>query len=193
MKAKHDFMRGLDPSNPTETALALAGVSAFGEGLQLFASFAILLNFPRQNLLKGMGQIVSWSVRDESLHCAGIMRLYHAYLAENPGVDRAYLTKRIREMASQVVATEDKFIDLVFRGGDVPGLTASELKRYIRYMANYRLRALGESDLFDVDRNPLPWVDSAAVGIEHANFFERQGTEYSKAATTGDWSDVFGA
>ena len=191
MKDKHDFMRGFDPQNPLETALSLAGVSAFGEGLQLFASFAVLLNFPRQNLLKGMGQIISWSVRDESLHCEGIMRLYHTYLAENPEIDRAALAKRIHDMCAQVIAAEDRFIDLVFAAGDVPGLTMAELKAYIRYVANLRLRGLGEPDLFEATPNPLPWVDSQAVGIEHANFFERQATEYSKAATTGDWSDVF--
>ncbi len=190
MKAKHDFMRSFDPKNPHEVALALAGVSAFGEGLQLFASFAVLLNFPRQNLLKGMGQMVSWSVRDESLHCEGIMRLFHAYLAEQ-SIDRTRLDADITDMCRKVVATEDKFVDLAFAGGDVPGLTAAELKRYVRYMADYRLRQLGVAPIFGIDRNPLPWVDTMAVGIEHANFFEQQATEYSKAATQGAWDEAF--
>lgn len=191
MKAKHDFMHSFNIDDPTGVALSLAGVSAFGEGLQLFASFAILLNFPRQNLLNGMGQIVSWSVRDESLHCQGIMRLYHAWLAEHPDIDRGALSHRIREMCVSVVETEDKFIDMAFEGGDVPGLTAAELKRYIRYIANLRLRGLGEAPIYDEPVNPLPWVDSQAVGIEHANFFERQGTEYSKGAAKGDWGNAF--
>lgn len=190
MKAKHDFMQSFDPKNPHEVALALAGVSAFGEGLQLFASFAVLLNFPRQNLLKGMGQMVSWSVRDESLHCEGIMRLFHAYVAEQ-SIDRGKLDEDIIAMCRRVVETEDKFIDLAFAGGDVPGLTAAELKQYIRYMADLRLRGLGIAPIYGIDRNPLPWVDSQAVGIEHANFFEQQATEYSKAATAGDWDDAF--
>lgn len=192
MRAKHDWMTSFDPNSPMEVALSLAGVSGFGEGLQLFASFAILLNFPRQNLLKGMGQIVSWSVRDESLHCEGIMRLFHTYIAENADkIDRPELSRKIRKMAYEVVDAEDRFIDLVFSAGDVPGLTAAELKEYIRYIANLRLRGLGEPDAFEILRNPLPWVDSLAVGIEHANFFERQGTEYSKASTEGDWDDAF--
>ena len=165
-------------------------MSAFGEGLQLFASFAVLLNFPRQNLLKGMGQMVSWSVRDESLHCEGIMRLFHAYVAEQ-SIDRGKLDEDIIAMCRRVVETEDKFIDLAFAGGDVPGLTAAELKQYIRYMADLRLRGLGIAPIYGIDRNPLPWVDSQAVGIEHANFFEQQATEYSKAATAGDWDDAF--
>lgn len=191
MKAKHDFMQSFDPQNPHDVALSLAGVSAFGEGLQLFASFAVLLNFPRQNLLKGVGQIVSWSVRDESMHCEGIMRLFHAYLAENT-IDRGRLDADITQMCRDVVATEDKFIDLAFAAGDVPGLTAAELKQYVRYMADLRLRGLGVAPIFNIERNPLPWVDSMAVGIEHANFFEQQATEYSKGATVGDWDDAFG-
>lgn len=190
MKAKHDFLHSFDPQNPHEVALSLAGVSGFGEGLQLFASFAVLLNFPRQNLLKGMGQMVSWSVRDESLHCEGIMRLFHAYLAEND-IDRAKLNADITRMAHEAVEMEHRFIDLAFAGGDVPGLTAEELKEYVCYMADLRLRQLGVDTIFGLDRNPLPWVDAQAVAIEHANFFEQQATEYSKAATQGDWGDAF--
>ena len=190
MKAKHDFLHSFDPQNPHDVALSLAGVSGFGEGLQLFASFAVLLNFPRQNLLKGMGQMVSWSVRDESLHCEGIMRLFHAYIAEND-INRSKLDSDISDLARSAVEIEDSFVDLAFTEGDVPGLTAAELKQYIRYMADYRLRQLGVTSIFGIDRNPLPWVDSQAVAIEHANFFEQQATEYSKAATQGDWADVF--
>ena len=190
MKAKHDFLHQFNPQNPHEVALSLAGVSAFGEGLQLFASFAVLLNFPRQNLLKGMGQMVSWSVRDESLHCEGIMRLFHAYLSEND-IDRAKLNKDIAGLATETVEMEDAFVDLVFAEGDIPGLSAEELKRYIRYMADLRLRGLGCEPIYGVEKNPLPWVDAQAVAIEHANFFEQQATEYSKAATQGDWGDAF--
>lgn len=191
MRAKHDYLQSFNPTNPLETAVSLAGVSAFGEGVQLFASFAVLLNFPRRNLLKGMGQIISWSVRDESEHCRGIMRLFHAYLQENPEIDRAELSRRIRHECEVTIANEDKFIDLAFEAGDVQGLSANGLKQYIRYVANERMQGLGEAPIYDVRQNPLPWIDSQAVGIEHANFFERQATAYSKAATTGDWGDVF--
>lgn len=191
MKAKHDFMHQFDPKDPTEVAVSLAGVSGFGEGLALFASFAMLLNFPRQNLLKGMGQIVSWSVRDESLHCEGIMRLYHQWLAENPQIDRKALGRRIGDICEQAVTNEDAFIDLAHAGGEVPGASPSDYKRYIRFIANIRLRQLGLGDAYETTRNPLPWIDSMQTGIEFANFFEQQATEYSRAATGGDWGDAF--
>ena len=58
----------------------MAVYSAFTEGVQLFSSFAILLNYPRHNLMKGMGQIVTWSVRDETLHVESMSRLFQEFI-----------------------------------------------------------------------------------------------------------------
>jgi ribonucleoside-diphosphate reductase beta chain len=190
MKAKSDWFRSFQPDDPFMVAETLAAVSGFGEGLALFASFAILLNFPRQNLMTGMGQIVSWSVRDESLHCDGIMRIFHAWLAEHPEIDRTLLRERVQEIAREAVKHEDAFIDLVFADGDMPGLTATELKRYIRHIANMRMRQLGYWDIFSSNEaENLDWVDALAFAQEHANFFEQRGTEYTKAASTGEWDN----
>ena len=40
--------------------------------------------------------------------------------------------------------------------------------------------------------NPLPWLQVLLSGVEHANFFEARATEYSKAATTGQWQGEAG-
>ncbi len=81
---------GVDSDEDIAKTLAMFG--GFTEGLQLFASFAMLMNFPRFNKMKGMGQIVSWSVRDESLHCEGIIKLFHAFVKE-----RDCLTPAVKE------------------------------------------------------------------------------------------------
>ena len=73
MRDKHDYMGQFGVDTDADIARTLAMFGGFSEGVQLFASFAMLMNFPRQNKMKGMGQIVSWSVRDESLHCEGII------------------------------------------------------------------------------------------------------------------------
>ncbi|SFJ49386.1 ribonucleoside-diphosphate reductase beta chain [Sphingomonas sp. NFR04] len=191
MKAKHDWMHSFNPNNPEEVAASLAGVSGFGEGLMLFASFAMLLNLPRHNLMKGMGQIVSWSVRDESLHCEGIMWLYHTYLREKAGeIDRERLSRKNIETCRESVRMEDAFIDLVHQHGDMPGVAKDEFKAHIRNVANIRLRQLGELPIYD-DAKYLPWFDTQASGVEHANFFEQQGTAYSRAATEGEWGEAF--
>jgi ribonucleoside-diphosphate reductase beta chain len=162
----------------------------FTEGLQLFASFAMLMNFPRFNKMKGMGQIVTWSVRDESLHCEGITKLFHTFVKE-----RGCLTKSVKEdiidCCQKTVRLEDAFIDLAFEQGPVPGMSAKEIKRYIRYIADWRLGQLGLPEIYMIEDHPLPWLAPLLNGVEHANFFETRATEYSKGATRGDWNSVW--
>lgn len=192
MKAKHDFLHSFNPTNPEEVAMSLAGVSSCGEGLMLFASFAMLLNLPRNNLMKGMGQIVSWSVRDESLHCEGIAWLYHQWMRENAAhIDREKHNRGVNVMVQEAVGMEDAFIDLVHKDGDMPGATREEFKAYVRYIADIRMGQLGLPGIYGIRRNPIPWVDGLQAGVEHANFFEQQATEYSRGATKGAWSDAF--
>jgi len=157
----------------------------------LFASFAILLNFPRFNKMKGMGQIVSWSVRDESLHTESIIKLFRTFVSENPEIWTDELQREIYVACSTVVEHEDAFISLAFELGGVEGLNAPEVKEYIRYIADRRLIQLGLQPIFRIEANPLPWLDEILNGVEHTNFFENRATEYSKAATKGSWDEVW--
>ena len=191
MKDKYDYMQGFTVSNKHEIAKTLAAFGAFTEGLQLFASFAILLNFPRFNKLKGMGQIVTWSVRDETLHCLSIIRLFHTFISENPEIWNDQLRSEITEVCATIVHHEDAFIDLAFELGPVEGLDAATVKTYIRFIADRRLQQLGLPPLYHVERNPLPWLDDMLNAIEHTNFFENRATEYSRASTSGTWEEAF--
>lgn len=191
MKDKHDYLKQFRTDKPWYVAQSLAAFSAFGEGLQLFASFAMLMNFQRHNKMKGMGQIVTWSVRDESLHVENMIKLFKTYVQEHDRlIDRKLLEIDIRRICDEVIGHEDKFIDLAFNLGDIKGLTSKEMKVYIRYIAGIRLNQLGYSHNMP-SKNPLDWMDTLLALPEHANFFETRATEYSKAATTGDWKDVF--
>ena len=191
MKDKFDYMQGFSVSNKYEIARTMAAFGAFTEGLQLFASFAILLNFPRTGKMKGMGQIVTWSVRDESLHCQSIIKLFHTFLNENPELWTETLRQDIYSTCKTIVAHEDAFIDLAFEQGPVTGLTSDEIKAYIRFIADRRLTELGLQEIYHISKNPLPWLDEMLNAIEHTNFFENRATEYSKASTTGSWEEAF--
>jgi ribonucleoside-diphosphate reductase beta chain len=191
MRDKHDFMQKFGVETEADIARTLAMFGAFTEGLQLFASFAMLMNFPRFNKMKGMGQIVSWSVRDESLHCEGMIKLYHAFARETGCVTKK-VAADIVECCRNVVALEDKFIDLAFEMGPVQGMTPDDIKSYIRYIADWRLGQLQLPAIFGVEKHPLPWLAEILNGVEHANFFEARATEYSKAATRGDWHGADG-
>jgi ribonucleoside-diphosphate reductase beta chain len=192
MKDKYDYMQSFTVDSKYEIAKTLAAFGAFTEGLQLFASFAILLNFPRFGKMKGMGQIISWSVRDETLHCMSIIKLFRTFVQENPEIWTEGLKRDIYITCATIIDHEDAFIDLAFEQGAVEGLTSREVKEYIRYIADRRLLQLGLNPLYHVAKNPLPWLDEMLNAVEHANFFENRATEYSKASTTGTWEEAFG-
>ena len=191
MKDKYDYMQQFGVTTKEGIAKTLAAFGAFTEGLQLFASFAILLNFQRFGKMKGMGQIVAWSARDESLHTESIIKLYRTFLQENPEVETEDLHREIFKICDKIITLEDAFIDLAFGVGGIEGLTAKEVKRYIRYIGDRRLSMLGLQPLYKIEKNPLPWMDEILNGVEHTNFFENRVTEYAKAATQGSWDDAF--
>jgi ribonucleoside-diphosphate reductase beta chain len=191
MKDKYDYMQQFNSDDLRSTAITLAVFGAFTEGLQLFASFAMLLNFPRFNKMKGMGQIVTWSVRDESLHCDSMIKLFRTLISENPELWDQSLQQELIDACKTIVEHEDAFIDLSFGMGPIEGLQADDVKAYIRYIADRRLQQLGLDAMYHTDKNPLPWLDSMLNAVEHTNFFENRATEYSKAATKGSWEEAF--
>jgi ribonucleoside-diphosphate reductase beta chain len=192
MSDKYEYLHNYKCDSKEGIALTMAVFAAFTEGLQLFASFAILMNFPRHGKMKGMGQIITWSVRDESLHCEAMSRLFRTFIHENEDIWTEEVQQKIYQCCRDVIKLEDAFIDLAFEMGDIEGLKASEVKQYIRYIANMRLGELTLEPIFEnVDKNPLPWMDDMLNGVEHTNFFENRSTEYSRAATQGTWDDAF--
>ena len=194
MKDKHDYVLDLSNTNGDiqSTATHIAVFSAFTEGMQLFSSFIMLLNFPRHGMMRGMGQIVTWSIVDETMHTESMIKLFRTYIEENKEIWNDELKGRIYEIATRMVELEDKFIDLAFEMGDMPNLTAADVKQYIRYIADRRLISMGMKGIFKVKKNPLPWVEEMINAPTHTNFFENKATDYAKGALSGDWQDVWG-
>lgn len=192
MKDKYEYMQQFNVDSKADIAKTMAVFGAFTEGLQLFASFAMLLNFQRFGKMKGMGQIIAWSVRDETLHTMSIIKLFHTFIEENPEIMTDELQNEIRQSCIYVVSHEDAFIDMAFDfDGAIEGMTAGEIKQYIRYIADRRMEQLGMQKIYDVENNPLPWLDEILNAPEFTNFFENRVTEYARAATQGSWEDAF--
>jgi ribonucleoside-diphosphate reductase beta chain len=193
MKEKHDYVTEISSKNgdAASTATHIAVFSAFTEGMQLFSSFIMLLNFPRHGKMKGMGQIITWSIVDETQHCESMIKLFRTYIEENNEIWNDDLKSRIYTIAEKMVELEDKFIDLAFGINQMEGLTPDDVKKYIRYIADRRLISLGLKGIFKVKRNPLPWVEEMINAPTHTNFFENRATDYAKGALSGNWGDVW--
>ena len=191
MRAKHDYFLSLAGQDATTIAQQIAAFSAFTEGMQLFSSFIMLLNFPRHGKMKGMGQIITWSIVDETQHAESMIRLFRTFVEENRGIWKDELKSEIYSIAEKMVELEDKFIDLSFSMGAMEGLSADDVKRYIRYICDRRLISLGLKGIFKVKKNPLPWVEEMINAPTHTNFFENRATDYAKGALSGTWDDVW--
>jgi ribonucleoside-diphosphate reductase beta chain len=190
MTDKVDFMMASDSNTLNGTGLAIAKM-VFNEGVSLFASFVMLLNFQRFGKMKGMGKVVEWSIRDESMHVEGNARLFKAFCSEHSRIVDDAFKKEIYKMAKQSVKLEDKFIDLAYAVGNIEGLPAEDVKQYIRYITDRRLLQLGLKPNFKVKDNPLPWLEWILNGADHTNFFENRVTEYEVAGLTGTWSEAY--
>ena len=191
MSKKHEYVNNfrVTASNKKSIAKALAVYSGFTEGLQLFSSFIILLNFSRFGKMKGMGQIITYSIRDESLHVEAMTRLFRELIHENIDIWEDDFKKEIYQTCREMVTLEDKFLDLVFEMGNPQGLTKKEMREYIRYIADRRLLQLGIKTNYGVKDNPLPWIDDV-LGVEHQNFFEGRATAYMKAGLRGKQENI---
>jgi ribonucleoside-diphosphate reductase beta chain len=191
MKAKHDFFAQIAGKDAQTIAQQIAAFSAFTEGMQLFSSFIMLLNFPRHGKMKGMGQIITWSIVDETMHAESMIKMFRTFIEENRDIWNDELKSEIYKIAEKMVELEDKFIDLAFSIGPMEGLNGDDVKRYIRYIADRRLISLGLKGIFKVKKNPLPWVEEMVNAPIHTNFFENRATDYAKGALTGSWEDVW--
>lgn len=191
MKDKHEYFEKFSNLTAKNIAQQIAAFSAFTEGLQLFSSFIMLLNFPRNGLMKGMGQIITWSIVDETMHCEAMIKLFRTFIEENREIWNDELKSKIYSIAEKMVELEDKFIDLAFSLGPMKNLTADEVKQYIRYIADRRLISLGMKGIYKVKKNPLQWVEEMINAPTHTNFFENRATDYAKGTLGGSWEEVW--
>ncbi|NQZ74711.1 MAG: ribonucleotide-diphosphate reductase subunit beta [Ekhidna sp.] len=193
MADKHEYLweNPIGLTEKQKIAFDVAKFSAFAEGLQLFSSFVILLSFQNRGLMKGMGQIVTFSVRDEDLHCSSMIKLFKTFRDENPEIWDDNLKRAIYECARQMVQLEENFVDLCFAMGDIEGITKDEVMRFVRWLCDKRLVQLGLKPNYDETTvNPIPWLDDVLQLPDFVNFFEQNGTEYTKVGTTGSASDL---
>ena len=175
-----------------EIAKSLAIFSAFTEGVNLFSSFAVLLSFKMRNKLKGVGQIVEWSIRDESLHSEAGCWLFRTLIKENPELKTPELEAAINEAALLSLQLELDFIRKCYELGDLEGCSQYDLENFIKNRINTKLGDLGypgiisDIDVTAVER--MKWFDALSAGKQHTDFFANRVTNYSKGNMNWDES-----
>ena len=148
-----------------------------------------------RNKLKGVGQIVEWSVRDESLHSESGCWLFRTLMKEYPELKTEKLIDDIREAATLALQLEFNFIDKIFEMGDLENLSKEELKNFIKHRVNTKMGDLGLKPLIpsdQIDKGALKqmlWFDAVVAGKQHTDFFASRVTNYSKGHI--NWDNAF--
>ena len=193
---RFDNLVGYNGDDPRGIARSLAVFSAFAEGVSLYSAFAVLYSFQLRNMLKGIGQQMKWSVRDESLHSKMGCKLYRDMCAENNQL-KDLCRYDIIKAAETMVDLEYKYIDKMFEMGDIEGIKSNDLKHFIKKRTNEKLVELGYTDLdsyFTYDKTAadnLDWFYHLTGGLTHTDFFAVRPTDYSKANEGEDFEDIW--
>lgn len=193
MREKHEYLfERAQGKSLADLAVDIAVFSAFGEGMQLFSSFALLMSFQRRpgGLMKGMTTIVEWSIRDETHHVESMIKLFHELVKEHPRIWNDETKQRVYQACRDMVDLEDAFIDQAFGLTKIEGVTAAETKAYIRYIADRRLLQLGLKPNYNQKTNPFDWLEEIMNLPTHTNFFEQRSTEYGKGEIEG-WEEAW--
>lgn len=185
MANKIEMMQSNDVSTKEGIALSLAQ-TVCNEGVSLFSSFVMLLNFQRYGKMKGLCTITEWSIRDETQHVLGMSELFKTYCRENPEVLTDEFKLGVYQKYRSCVELEDAFIEDAFKMGSPEGMSIHEMKQYIRFVANRRLQQIGFKENWPGLENPFPWLDWI-LAEGQTNFFEAKVSEYSIGGLTGDW------
>ena len=193
---RFDNLVSYDGSDPVDIGRSLAIFSAFAEGVSLYSAFAVLYSFQLRNLLKGIGQQMKWSVRDESLHSRMGCRLYR-HMCEEKDFLKESCKLHIVDAAHVMHDAEMKYIDKMFEAGDIEGLKSYVLKQFIKKRLNEKLVELGYTELskeFDYDEEAaknLDWFYHLTGGHTHTDFFAIRPTDYSKANEGEDFENIW--
>lgn len=199
MAEKHNYINQFDGDTIEDFLKQLFVFSVFTEGMALFSSFIMLLNYQRSSLMPGMCTRVEWSIRDENMHFQGMVEFFKDLVRQNRAVWTDEFKAELYAIAEKMIELEDKFIDLAFGlKGSRKNLTPDEVKAYIRYIGNSRLTQAGLKPILKwqgkvIKENPLPWVEEMLNLPLHTNFFETRVTEYAKGTLTGSWDNFWAA
>jgi ribonucleoside-diphosphate reductase beta chain len=193
---RFDNLVAYEGTDPVEIGKSLAVFSAFAEGVSLYSAFAVLYSFQMRNLLKGIGQQMKWSVRDESLHSRMGCRLFR-HMCEEKDFLKESCKPHIVEAAHVMHDAEMKYIDKMFEAGDIEGMKSYDLKQFIKKRINEKLVELGYKELaeeFEYDEKAsekLDWFYHLTGGHTHTDFFAIRPTDYSKANEGEDFENIW--
>jgi ribonucleotide reductase beta subunit family protein with ferritin-like domain len=186
LKARMDY---IDKIINSDDKLLSTAVFSMLEGAILYSSFAFIKHFQvnGKNKLLNTVRGVNFSAVDENLHNLGGSWIFQQAKHElkEAGLlsekQEAKLQKDIIAAAHELFGHEERIADMTFEKGDIPGITAVQMKHFTQSRLNICMANLGYSKIFDVKYDPITdWFYNGFNNYQMIDFFTGVGREYSR-------------
>ncbi len=160
------------------------------EGIYFYSGFSFFYVLARQGKMCGTAQEIRYIQRDELTHLVLFQNIFNTLKKERPELFTGDAENRLRSLMDSAVENEISWGKYIIKDG-VLGLTDELIDKYIRYLANRRLSAIGMEALYpEFTKHPMEWVEAfSSVNEIKTDFFEARPSAYSKASNV-DWDEL---
>ena len=143
--------------------LCMNSVNAL-EAIRFYVSFACTFAFAERKLMEGNSKIIRLIARDENLHLSSTQHILNLWAKSKDDPEMAQIAEECKDEARAIfmnaVEQEKQWADYLFQNGSMIGLNKEILCQYVEYIANQRMSAIGLDAPFDINSNPLPWMNN---------------------------------
>jgi len=171
---------------------AVANVNIL-EGIRFYVSFACSFAFGELKLMEGSAKIISLIARDENQHLVLTQQIMKKWQEGDDPVMQEIIKEEeenVIQMFRDAVDEEKEWAEYLFKDGTMIGLNDKLLVKYVEWIANKRMRAIGLKPIYDapIKNNPLPWTEHwiSSKGLQVAP----QETEVESYVVGGIKQDV---
>ncbi|MDO5696019.1 MAG: ribonucleotide-diphosphate reductase subunit beta [Eubacteriales bacterium] len=153
------------------------------EGIYFYSGFSFFYTLARQGKMTATATIFKYINRDEVTHLVLFQDIVKALKAEHPELFTAEQIEEFREMMRTGVENEIEWGQYV-TNNEILGINNELIDRYIKYLSNLRLRAVGFDVLYpEITEHPMAWIEGFSnINATKTDFFEAKVTNYTKAA-----------
>lgn len=161
------------------------------EGIFFYAGFAFFYNLARDQKMLATSQMISYIQRDEAQHAYFFGEIFKQLLADFPELNTPENIQYAYDFIDKAVQLETEWAEYVLEG--IAGIDLNDFKRYIKHIANKRLKLMGLANRYDNVSNSLPWIrpfSDEALNDTKTDFFEGKSRTYAKSSSDNGWDDL---
>lgn len=135
------------------------------EAIRFYVSFACSFAFAERKLMEGNAKIIKLIARDEALHLVSTQHMLNIMRNGQDDPEMVEIAKELEQecfdMFKDSAEQEKEWAGYLFKDGSMIGLNRDILSKYVEYITNSRMAAVGLKPAFEgANQNPIPWINA---------------------------------